>query len=88
MEDNKVILDRVTEEVIGVPMLLFTPKDKVIELFEAYHQAKLKQLAPSDEEIDARYPERNDSGTRLDINMGRREGAKWMRDQFINPEKQ
>lgn len=37
---------------------------------------------PSEEEIDAKYEERNSSGTYLEVNMGRREGAKWMRSLF------
>jgi len=53
-------------------------------LCEAYRIERNKKEALSDEEIDQLYPERNDSGTRLDINMGRREVAKLMRDHFTN----
>lgn len=35
---------------------------------------------PTDEKINEMYPQRNSSGTYLDTNMGRREGAKDIRD--------
>lgn len=34
----------------------------------------------TDEQIDLQFPARNSSGTLLDTNLGRREGAKWHRD--------
>ena len=38
---------------------------------------------PSDDEIIKMYPERNSSGTYLDMNIGRREGAKDIRNLVL-----
>lgn len=85
-ETNKQILDRVKKEVWKLNStngVVYRNID--LDIAEAYHQAKLKQLAPSDEAIHKKYNV-NDVGSFImnDIRAAN-VGAKWMRDQFINP---
>lgn len=55
--------------------------DLLEDFIEEWSSESKNIIAPTDEEIDAKFPSRNSSGTYLDTNVGRREGAKWMRDR-------
>lgn len=56
MEDNKQILETVFKEYESDNNTKLLPvMDKDVDLCERYHQAKLKQLAPSDEEMSKMF---------------------------------
>lgn len=95
--DNKAILERVKDEYAKEHGWLNFAHFKIgyhgnlgeeveLAIYELYYQAKLKQLAPSDEE-DFICDLMNHLPSYLNQGLSLRIAIKKHRDKFINPEK-